>query len=156
MALSSPSPSRRTGGGGAPPTPDQHAFHSPHTASPAQRTTPQLVSSVSSALLPARFADAVEGERSFAQARLGSTGASNSSSSSSGSSNNNSGYTGGSKGPIVCALVPGRGGGGGGEEGSESLVVLTGEGHFYQFGLDLVNVRRGGVNEWGTESMEVK
>lgn len=85
-----------------------------------------MVASVSSALLPARFADAVDGERSFAQARLG-PGA-------------------GGRGQVVCALVPGRGGGGGvgsigrGPE-AESLVVLTGEGHFYQFGVDLANVR---------------
>lgn len=90
------------------------------------------MASVSSALLPARFADAVEGERSFAQARLGA-----------GAGGGGGGGHGG-RGQIVCALVPGRGGGGGGgggREEAESLVVLTGEGHFYQFGVDLVNVR---------------
>jgi len=75
----------------------------------------------------------VEGTRSFAQARLKTH-----------SINNNK--EGGKWEKNVCALIPSRGGSGLGREGGraegETLVVLTAEGHCYQYAVD---VREGGV-----------
>jgi hypothetical protein len=115
------SPSSSTTG----PLDHDHNHHHHHHHHQPSQLVGGVSAAVSSALLPARFVDAVEGERSFAQARLSAGD--------------------GGKGPIICALVPGRVSGGGGQQQQlvegESLVVLTGEGHFYQFGVDLVNVR---------------
>ena len=72
----------------------------------------------------------VEGTRSFAQARLKTH-----------SINNNK--EGGKWKKNVCALVPSRiNGREGGREEGEALVVLTAEGHCYQYAVD---VREGGT-----------
>jgi len=117
----------------------------PPSSSPTTTATGGLLSfsppslppslSLSRLVLPKQLSDAVmgvEGTRSFAQARLKTH-----------SINNNKG---GKWEKIVCALVPSRGGSsnrgeGGGEEG-EALVVLTAEGHCYQYAVD---VREGGT-----------
>jgi hypothetical protein len=77
----------------------------------------------------------VEGTRSFAQARLKTHSI-------------NLNKEGGKWKKNVCALVPSRsrgeggGGGEGGREEGEALVVLTAEGHCYQYAVD---VREGGT-----------